>query len=334
MQKGLKRLFMLCVACLMFSRISTEHQDLKLSEFKFRQVMRLSVGSQEGQLFVRADPMAVFVPKLLQTDIEGNFWIAGEAKGGIMKVKRSREVVTILRPPPFVNLSVNSSGYLAIHVRKVKGYNYTDEIQIYNPLGQKLASFRVNGCPQCQHPYLHYLAGIDDYQQRVWLQFLSTDRTVEEEPKRSACIAAFNPEGKIVHHISGVWGLSAGRLWRRTKSIGGGFIILDPETMKTSEIPVPTGWQGVWLYGIDPNRELIWWDCWRLDDVKVQALMAFGKQGIAAILPIPNKFLGAEEGKEILSYQVVIGRDGRLYVAQCTKEAFYIFEADMSFLKQ
>lgn len=311
----------------MFSRISTEHQDLKLSEVKFRQVMRLSVGSQEGQLFVRVDPMAVFVPKLLQPDIEGNFWIAGEAKGGIMRVKRSREVVTILRPPPFVNLSVNSSGHLAIHVRKVEGYNYTNEIQIYNPEGQKLAAFRVNGCPNCKHPYLHYFAGIDD-QQRVWLQFLSTDRTVEEEPKRSACIAAFNPEGKIVHHISGVWGLSAGRLWHRTN---GSYVILDPETMKASEIPVPAGWDGFFI-GVDVTRNLIWWHCWRLDN-KMTALMAFGKQGIIAMLPRPHKFLGLEMGQKILSSEVVIGTDGRLYVAQCTKEAFYIFEADMSFLK-
>lgn len=62
--------------------------------------------------------------------------------------------------------------------------------------------------------------------------------------------------------------------------------------------------------------------------------MAFGKQGIVAILPAPRKFLGAESGKKIFSREAVIGADGRLYVAQCTKEAFYIFEADISFLKR
>ncbi|MCS7188084.1 MAG: hypothetical protein RMK89_14205, partial [Armatimonadota bacterium] len=66
---------------------------------------------------------------------------------------------------------------------------------------------------------------------------------------------------------------------------------------------------------------------------KMTALMAFGKQGIITMLPRPHKFLGVEMEQKILSSEVVIGTDGRLYVAQCTKEAFYIFEADMSFLK-
>ncbi|MCS7193233.1 MAG: hypothetical protein NZ937_09675, partial [Armatimonadetes bacterium] len=133
---------------------------------------------------------------------------------------------------------------------------------------------------------------------------------------------------KIVHHIQGVWGLSAERLWHRTN---GSYVILDPETMKVSEIPVPAGWDGFFI-GVDVTRNLIWWHCWRLDN-KMTALMAFGKQGIIAMLPRPHKFLGLEMGQKILSSEVVIGTDGRLYVAQCTKEAFYIFEADMSFLK-
>lgn len=333
MQKGFKELLMLCVACLALGYTNCGQQDVKFHEVKFRQILRLPVGSREGQVFVKVQPdkMAV-VPRLLPPDAEGNFWIVGEAKGGIMRVKRTGEIVTILRQPSYGFPSVNSSGHLAIHVRKGEGYNYTDEIRIYNPAGQMLATFTVKGCPICKHPYLHYLAGIDD-QQRIWLQFLSTDRTVEEEPKRSACIVAFNLKGEPVQHILGVWELSAGYLGRRTKSIGGSFIILNPENMKTSEIPVPPGWDGLFV-GMDSSRELIWWDCWRLDNISIGALMAFGKQGIVAVLPRPYTFLGAETGQKILSYEAKIGMDGRLYVAQCTEEAFYIFEADMSFLKR
>lgn len=248
-----------------------------------------------------------------------------------MRVKRTGESVTVLRQPSYGLPSVNSSGHLAIHVRKGEGYNYTDEIRIYNPSGQILATFTVKGCPICKHPYLHYLAGIDD-QQRIWLQFLSTDRSVEEQPKRTACIVAFDLQGRVVRHIEGVWGLSAGHLLRRTKSIGGSFIILNPENMKTSEIPVPLGWDG-WFLGMDSSREIIWWGCRRLDNINIKALMAFGKQGIVAMLPRPYKFLGGEDGKKVLSSEPVISADGRLYVAQCTEESFYIFEADMSFLR-
>lgn len=331
MQRMFKEMFMLCMACMVVSYIGYGQQDVK-----FRQVMRLPIGSQEGQLFVWVAPnRMVIAPRLLPPDADGNFWIMGEAKGGIMRVKRTGEIVTILRQPQhgFGFPSVNSLGHLAIHVRKGEGYNYTDEVRIYTPAGKRLAAFMVKGCPQCKHPYLHYFAGIDE-QQRVWLQFLSTDRTIEEEPKWSACIAAFNSKGELVNHIPGAWGLSAGRLWRRTKSYGGSYIVLDPETMKAIEVPVPAGWDG-FLVGIDATRELIWWDCWRLDNPKFVRLMAFSKQGIVAMLPIPYKFLGEEAiGKKILSSEVVIGADGRLYVAQCTEEAFYIFEADMSFLKQ
>jgi len=66
----------------------------------------------------------------------------------------------------------------------------------------------------------------------------------------------------------------------------------------------------------------------------VSALMAFGKEGIVAILPRPTKFLGADAEKKIFSSGAVIGTDGRLYIAQCAEDAFYIFEADMSFLKR
>jgi len=51
------------------------------------------------------------------------------------------------------------------------------------------------------------------------------------------------------------------------------------------------------------------------------------------MLPRPYKFLGGEDGKKVLSSEPVIGADGRLYVAQCIEESFYIFEADMSFLR-
>ncbi len=333
MQRRFKELLMMCVVCLMLGYTNHGQQEFKFHEVKFRQVLRLSVGSKEGQVFIKVQPnREVIVPRLLPPDAEGNFWIVGGAKGGIMRVKRTGESVTVLRQLSYGLPSVNSSGHLAIHVCKGEGYNYTDEIRIYNPSGQILATFTVKGCPICKHPYLHYLAGIDD-QQRIWLQFLSTDRSVEEQPKRTACIVAFDLQGRVVRHIEGVWGLSAGHLLRRTKSVGGSFIILNPENMSTSEVPVPLGWDGLFV-GMDSSREIIWWDCWRLDNINIRALMAFGKQGIVAMLPRPYKFLGGEDGKKVLSSEPVIGADGRLYVAQCTEESFYIFEADMSFLKQ
>lgn len=65
--------------------------------------------------------------------------------------------------------------------------------------------------------------------------------------------------------------------------------------MNTIEVPVPAGWDG-FLVGIDATRQLIWRRCWHLDNIEVQAVIAFGKQGIAAVLPMPYKFLGEEMG--------------------------------------
>ena len=76
------------------------------------------------------------------------------------------------------------------------------------------------------------------------------------------------------------------------------------------------------------------WNCWRLDNPKDEALMAFDKQGIVAMLPRPSNFLDEETRRKILSYEAKIGADGRLYVAQYTEEAFFIFEANMSSSKQ
>ncbi len=322
MQKKRVMVFALGVATLMVN--DTIHAQ---KEVMFRQVTHLPAGSREGELLVKVHPnKMVVVPKLLPPDANG-FWITGEAKGGIVRLNRSGKLVTILRQRSYGLPSVNSLGQLAIHVRKGKPEmlaTYTDEIHIYSSTGQKLGEFMVNGCPQCKHPYLQTIIGLDD-KERVWLQFLSSGRSFDEDPKQTACAVAFDPRGKIVQHIEGLWGLSAGRLWRRTKSRGGSYIVVDPETMKKSEIPVPVGWQG-FLVGIDPNRDLIWWRCWRLDDIETVFLMAFGKQGIVAMLPVPTKFLGAEVGKKIFSSDAVIGADGRLYVAQCTEEAFYIFE--------
>ncbi len=305
-------------------------------EVMFRQVARLPAGSREGEVLVKVNPdKTVVVPRLLPPDADG-FWVTGEVKGGIVRLNRSGELVTILRQRSYGLPSVNSLGQLAIHVRKGKPEmlaTYTDEIHIYSSTGQKLGEFIVKGCSQCKHPYLQTMIGLDD-KQRVWLRFLSSERTVDEDPNQKACTVAFDLHGRLVQHLEGAWGVDVkGRLRRRTKSIGGNFIIVDPETMNTNEIPVPVGWQG-FLVGIDPNRDLIWWRCWRLDDIKTVFLMAFGKQGIVAMLPIPTEFLGAQPSQKILSSEVVIGADGRLYVAQCTKEAFYIFKADMSFLKR
>lgn len=335
MKGRFKEFLMLCTACLALSQTGGGQREVKFQEVKFRQVVRLPIGLQEGQLFVKVHPNGMVVaPRLLPPDANGNFCIMGEAKGGIMRVKRTGEIIAILRQPSYGFPSVNSSGYLAIHVRKGEGYNYTDEVQIYTPEGKRLTAFTVKGCPQCKHPYLQEIMGLDD-KERVWMRFLSSDRTVEEDPNQKACAVAFDMmRGRLLLHIEGVWALDVkGSLRRRTKSIGGSFVIMNPETMETNEIPVPLGWDGI-IIGMDSNRELIWWYCWRLDNINIKALMAFGKHGIAAVLPIPNKFLGVETGQKILSYEVKIGGDGRLYVAQCTKDAFYIFEADMSFLKR
>ena len=70
-------------------------QEFKFHEVKFRQVLRLPVGSKEGQVFIKVQPnREIIVPRLLPPDAEGNFWIVGEAKGGIMRVKRTGEIVT------------------------------------------------------------------------------------------------------------------------------------------------------------------------------------------------------------------------------------------------
>ncbi|MCS6859282.1 MAG: hypothetical protein NZT92_03045 [Abditibacteriales bacterium] len=300
-------------------------------EVSFRQVIRYPVGSRPGELALRVMPnREVFAPRLLPPDKKGAFWVMGEVNGGIVRLNRSGQVVTILKPLQGTRSrpSVNSSGQIALHL-----YSGDYEgVAIYSPGGQKLGEFRVHGCPQCNHSYVETIIGLDN-QGRVWLQFHSSDRSVEEDPKLTACAAAFDLQGRLVQHIVGVWGLSAGRLWRRTKSIGGSYIILNPETMKTSEIPVPAGWDG-FLAGIDPNRDLIWWRGWRLDDVKVTALIVFGKQGIVATLPWPHNKTLQGAGEEILSADVVIGTDGRLYVTQCGKGGFYICEVDMAFLER
>lgn len=247
-----------------------------------------------------------------------------------MRINRLGEVVTTLRLEHRIGSRpcVNSLGQIALHFLTKEG----EEIAIYSPTGQRLEGFKVNGCLRCKHPFLDTMIGLDE-KERVWLQFLSSNLPPDEDPKLMACVAAFDLQGKLVHHIEGVWGLSAGRLWRRTKSVGGSYILLDPETLKTTEIPVPEGWTG-FLRGIVSDRNIIWWYAWRLDNPKVDALLAFGKQGIVAILPRPHtkNFLGAAQ--KIVSAEPVIGTDGRVYVAQCGEKAFYILEVDTTFLKR
>lgn len=119
-------------------------------EIAFHQVACLPVGARAGELALRITPdRMVFAPKLLPPDRDG-FWVIGEAKGGIMRLNHSGQVVTILRleqrflPWP----SVNSFGQITFHFRTKEG----DEIAVYSPTGQKLGGFKVRGCPQCGHP--------------------------------------------------------------------------------------------------------------------------------------------------------------------------------------
>jgi len=323
--------FALGVTC--FTVVYITHAQ-KQREVNFRQVARHPVGSKPGELAVRvASNKMVVAPKLLSPDAEGNFWVVDEVNGGIVRLNRSGQVITIVRPPHSIRPwpAVNSSGQMALHLRSNAG----EEIVVYSPTGQKLGGFEVKGCPQCKHPYCQTIMGLDNGG-RIWLRFLSSDRSVEEDPKQTVCVAAFNLQGNIVQHVEGSWAVDVkGRLRRRTKSIGGSYLLFDPETMKTSEIPVPRGWDGIFI-GMDPDRDLIWWDGWRLDNIEVTALIAFDKQGIVATLPRPpNKTLwGDTSGEEILLTEVAMGTDGRLYMSQTGKGGFYIFEADMAFLER
>lgn len=215
-------------------------------EVAFRQIIRRPVGLKPGDLVFHIAPnKEVFTPKLLPPDGESNFWVMGTVGGGIVRLNRSGTVVCTVQPPHGVLPwpSVNSSGYLALSLLKISTQGMEWEIVTCTPKGQKLGGFKVKGCPQCGHLHYQTMVGLDN-KGRIWLQFLSSNLPLDEDPKQTACAVAFDQQGKIVRHIEGPWGLSAGLLWRRTKSRGGSFIILDPETMERDEIPVPSGWQG------------------------------------------------------------------------------------------